>query len=373
MDLSFKDLKVGIIVWVEMSRRDFEEKHVEKMKEAIAKGLLDERKGVELFKLEEKRAQARLYGYSEGLRLFCFVDSTERTWVNCEEAKNILRSLEILGLETIKAYFQQILGTDKPIWLYFYPVWYIGSTKPGYERLLEISPGYSTAIDKIVYLDPDELQRIYPLDVTTPEIASEVLPMTYEIYDAESGREAFYRVQRGVSFILGANENKLSWFAKVIPSRIEVRPYVSFGNTVPRKAEDVKSFPKFERIQLTSGKGWIDNMLVLEEALERQKIIGDFKEVGKGVKEDILLALAGVFAGISVQLLTFRADIFLAILTALFLVDACLMGYGIIIRDKMPRLSKHSKKVATYLFYASLVLFFLYAIAFGFSTSIKGS
>ena len=298
--------------------------------------------------LDDHQVDITLYD-GGGLKLICYGEVRQKKSFEVANARKYMQSIEGLILRTVIEFCQLELKIKGPLWIYFYPIWYIKKTKPDYRYLQEIE-AHKKEIDDIT-----QIEIKYPIDVTTPEIPAETLPMSYQIFDEKVNREALYRISRGLTLIVGASEERVNWFARLLPLNVEPRPFYSFGKHIPEVAYKEKL--KIYRISLVSGKGWIDGMRSLSENLERQKIISHFVEAQRDIKLDVLLALSGVFVGLSWEFLLARpGDIFLIFLTFSFLFCTCCLGLIRLLKNRYPKSSRFIEKPIEPIFYISLAI-----------------
>jgi hypothetical protein len=346
----FKSPALVLAIWTEMTPEDLTI-HTQKILSSPSDSL-----GHKFYekplKIDGHRIIAKFYERGTGLRILCFAQITEKRYFGPVELRELLVKLEKRVINCLKLYFKSQLRLKGPIWIHVYPIWYVKETSPQFHYVREILPKYGKYIDELLNL----VER-YPVTNTTPELPTERILRMHEIFDIDTNREALYVVLRGMTLIIGASQRNAIWFLKLIISRIEPRPFISFGRYVPKEAEK-KPWSVF-KVRLVSAKGWYGDMTKIEDTLERQKLLGYFSEIKKSVKTDVLFALSGVLIGITRAMEVIKPSIFWLPLSVFFLFCALLTGISKVWKISHPKFSRILWRVVEPLFYFCFVLFIL--------------
>lgn len=354
-ELRLGTLSVDLVCWSEMRASDFDSKI-----RPLTLSAVRERKEL-LFENVKENMRAELIPQGTGHRFFCTVTRRPDTPISMEEAKGWLKKMEAFGIQTVNDFLTPLVSKD--VWIYFYPIWSISKIKPSYRRLAEIEVPLGVVADDLLYMDPKEIKEIYPIDVTTPEAATEELPSRAVIFDPRKRREANVIVARALSLVLGASTEVTEWFRQVVITRVEPRPYVSFGDVVPKKAQAIGRFPVFYRIQLVSGKGWTDNMIVLEEALASYSTLGKFSQMEEDVKQTVLLGLSAAMLTVALGILAINYSIYVLILACLLLLDSGLFVTSRLLLSKFPVFSRKASIAGAWLLYFLFVVLIAYVVS----------
>jgi len=344
--IKFKELKVVLVCWIEMPSSSFANR---------LKPLILKKGNTALYESNKGGMKVTIIPYGVGLRLFCDISVKEGDF-SIKHTKKIFEDMENFGVQSIKDFFSRILP-QIPVWVYVYPNYYVLELRPKYRRIKELDNLITKAIDEFLDIDYRKLEKMYPPDVITPELAIEALP-TLGIFDPYVNREVAFTIAKGLTIGIGVSKELAKKFNQAILDRIEPRAYVSFRDIIPRKAKKISEFPFFYRVQLTSGKGWIDNMLILEDALNKYATLSEFKAMEENVKENIVFAMAGIMVGLCFALST-KSNIFFLVFGILFMINSCVFMISKVLYDKIPFISGKMLVVAKFLFYSLFVGFVL--------------
>lgn len=345
-NLRLGDVQVSLVCWSEVPSTSFRE---------TLRPLILSRMALQepLYEQEFEGKFVRIKPHGVGFRFFVEAWERDAKFRSVMETKRFLEDLEALAVRCVQNFFGQ--AVPGPLWIYFYPMWFIGRVVPDFKRISELESPLMISADQLLYMDPERIREIYPLEVVTPEIATEELPSRIVVFDRSLRKEAIIVVARGIAVILRASTEFRDWLRQVIATRVEPRPYVSFKDLVPRRAEAVQRFPVIQRVQLVSGKGWIDNMVVIEEALNQYSLASKFVETEESVVESFVLSLSIAMLTLSLGLLAVTFRPILVALSFAWALDAAMFVGARVIASRIPRLARRITTVAIFLFYSFML------------------